>query len=140
LPDSVGLLDASLVPAIAVMLAFSACARTAPPAVPEVGTPETFDVATWNVEQFGNDGDEPEDERQIQNVARVIDGAGVELWALQEIVDADDFARLIDALGDEWDAVLDRSSSSLKFAFVFRRDAVTPRRVERVLEHEERAF
>src|SRR5690606_17836220 len=93
----------------------------------------TFDVATWNVMRFGNDGLPPEDSVQIENVRRVIAESGVELWALQEVEDRRDFQRLLTSLGDEWAGYVDPSSSNLSLAYVYRADAVRPIRTRSIL-------
>jgi len=64
-----------------------------------VGSDSTFDVATWNVEWFGHVERGPADEElQLRRAAHVIRGLDVDLWAVQEIVDPEHFARLIEAL------------------------------------------
>ena len=51
-----------------------------------VGTDATLDVATWNIEWFGASYNGPSDDAvQVQNVADIVLGTGIDLWAVQEI-------------------------------------------------------
>lgn len=69
-----------------------------PVEIPAQGEAATFDVATWNVEWFGDAGNGPADEEvQLRRIRDVVNGAELELWAVQEVVDADRFADLVDA-------------------------------------------
>lgn len=70
-----------------------------PAEVPARGDAATFDVATWNVEWFGDPGNGPSDEaRQQRNVRDVVAGAALDLWALQEVVDEAAFDALVAAI------------------------------------------
>lgn len=70
-----------------------------PIAVPAQGDAATFDVATWNIEWFGDTGNGPQDEtKQLNRVRDVIRGAQIELWGVQEVTGAAHFARLLDSL------------------------------------------
>lgn len=67
--------------------------------VPARGTDATFDVATWNVEWFGEEGMGPENEAlQLQRVREVISGADLDLWGMQEVVGESAFAALVAGL------------------------------------------
>ena len=66
----------------------SASGQTIAPA----GADDTFDVATWNVEYFGEDGDGdpphhkgPPVEGQLDNVTAIVSQAEIDVWAIQEI-------------------------------------------------------
>lgn len=68
-------------------------------AIPAQGTASTFDVATWNIEWFGDQGNGPQDEDfQLNRVRDVIRGADLELWGVQEVTGVAHFSRLIDSL------------------------------------------
>jgi len=55
--------------------------------VPAKGTATTLDVATWNLEWFGDTSRGPSnDTLQRQNAFDVISGADMDLWGVQEIV------------------------------------------------------
>ena len=117
-----------------------ACSVTHRPTIDPVGTDETLDVATWNVMRFGNDGTGPDNETQIANVRRIIQQAGVDVWALQEMEDRGDFERLLTELGAPWQGILDDSRTNLHLGFVYRSDVIQPQRTRVVLQQEARAF
>lgn len=55
--------------------------------VPAKGTPQSFDIAEWNLEWFGNTGFGPTNEPlQLGNVRDVIQGTDFDLWAVEEVV------------------------------------------------------
>jgi endonuclease/exonuclease/phosphatase family metal-dependent hydrolase len=67
-----------------------------PVAVPSRGDAGTLDVATWNIEWFGDSGRGPaNDQVQAWRVRDVIVGADLDLWGLQEITSGADFADLL---------------------------------------------
>ena len=67
--------------------------------VPAKGTATTLDVGTYNLEWFGDNTYGPSDNTlQRQNVADVIAGADLDLWGLEEIVSATQFATLKSSL------------------------------------------
>lgn len=68
-------------------------------AIPPFGEPGSLDVATWNLEWFGSWHEGPTDEaRQLAGVRAVVAGLDMDLWALEEVVSAEQFAELIDGL------------------------------------------
>jgi endonuclease/exonuclease/phosphatase family metal-dependent hydrolase len=68
-------------------------------AVPAQGTPTTLDIGNWNVDWFGATNFGPSDEAlQLRNVADVMDGADLDIWGLEEVVDAGQFATLVSDL------------------------------------------
>ncbi|MEX0747402.1 MAG: endonuclease/exonuclease/phosphatase family protein, partial [Rhodothermales bacterium] len=102
--------------------------------IPVKGSATTFDVATWNIEHFGNDGAEPhDDERQFENVRQVILQSQIDLWAVQEIEDDADFERLVSALGGGWRGELDRASTNLNVGFIYNSDVIHLRRSRNIL-------
>jgi endonuclease/exonuclease/phosphatase family metal-dependent hydrolase len=89
------------------MLALAACeaptaARTrpvpggpSPVVVPAQGTATTLDVASWNVEWFGDASNGPSnDALQLSNVRDVIAGADCDVWGMEEVVDVADWNSL----------------------------------------------
>jgi endonuclease/exonuclease/phosphatase family metal-dependent hydrolase len=53
--------------------------------VPPKGTPQTLDIAEWNVEWFGHTGFGPTNEAlQLENVRDVVLGTDVDIWAMVE--------------------------------------------------------
>jgi endonuclease/exonuclease/phosphatase family metal-dependent hydrolase len=123
-------------------------------AIPPRGTDATFDVATWNVEWFGDPGNGPTDELgQLQRVRDVLNGAQIDLWALQEIVGDAEFNDLVAAApgfsgliaddpsvegGPNW--YRDFGDNEQKPALVYRSSAVTVRSARIVLTDEDFAF
>ncbi len=85
------------VAALLALLAVPASAQT----VAARGTDATFDVASWNVEHFGDPGYPPSDATQLNNVEAVVSQAGIDLWAFQEIGDADAWQTLLERLQDD---------------------------------------
>ena len=91
----------SLATACDVPLAPSATSRLAPRApqyvtVPVQGSASTLDVATWNVEWFGDPSNGPTNEAlQQSNVRDVIAGADEDIWALEEVVSKSAFDTLV---------------------------------------------
>lgn len=122
--------------------------------IPARGAPETFDVATWNLDWFGDDGNGPTDEAlQLDRVREVVAASGLDLWALQEVVDAGAFRRLVDGLpgweglladepavegGAEWyEGFGDREQ---KVALLYRSEAVELLGARVILTEKNRAF
>lgn len=63
--------------------------------VPAQGTAATLDVASWNVEWFGDASNGPSDDAlQLANVRDVIAGADCDVWGLEEVVDVADWNSL----------------------------------------------
>lgn len=91
--------------AVVVWLALAACGGSATPpdaqpepplTIPARGGAATLDVATWNLEWFGDPGNGPTDEaRQLRRVRDVIQGTDLDLWGVQEVVGAEAFASLL---------------------------------------------
>ncbi len=103
-------------------------------AVPAVGTDATFDVATWNIERFGDAGP-PDNQTQFDNVLAVMQQAEVDLWALQEINDENDFNDLVDALAEGWDGDWTPGAyGSIGYGYVYRTDVVDREQFTLVLE------
>ena len=97
--------------------------------IPPVGTDETFNVATWNIEHFGVEGEGPSDiELQFANVLSVMQQANVHLWALQEMNSQFTFNNLVAALGDGWAGFWqpDLTQFSIGYGFIYRTDRVQP--------------
>ncbi|MFQ5570459.1 MAG: endonuclease/exonuclease/phosphatase family protein [Rhodothermales bacterium] len=99
--------------------------------VPVKGTDATLDVATWNIKQFGSASSSAQ---QIDNVRDVIEQAGIDLWAIQEITDPDDFDRLLADLGDGYNGVL-AASGSLRIGYIYKTDVIRVRAAQHILEN-----
>jgi prepilin-type processing-associated H-X9-DG protein len=71
------------------LLLLSLCLSTASLAqvVPGKGTDTTLDIASWNIEWFGDTANGPINEAlQLQNVRNVIAGSDMDIWGVAEIV------------------------------------------------------
>ncbi len=104
--------------------------------IPPVGTDETFNVATWNIEHFGLTDQGPTNVAlQFENVLSVMQQANVHLWALQEMNDSDTFFDLVEALGENWAGVWqpDQTSFSIGYGYIYRTDVVEPTLVTTIL-------
>jgi endonuclease/exonuclease/phosphatase family metal-dependent hydrolase len=67
--------------------------------IPARGTASTLDFGTWNIEWFGSTSNGPTNETlQLQNVRDVISGTDLDIWGLQEVVDANHFRNLVSQL------------------------------------------
>ncbi len=105
--------------------------------LPAVGTAATLDVATWNVEHFGNPNSGPgNDALQFENVLAVMQAAEIDLWALQEMDIEADFDALVDALGDPYagDWVADGTSFPIGYGFIYNTDVVQRLAVQTILD------
>ena len=114
--------------ALAAVLAVPASAQT----VPMRGDAGTFDVASWNLEFFGAPTQGPSnDATQLNNVAAVIEQGGIDLWALQEVVDQTEWGQLLDRVRDEGYAgvlgpqVSNNATFDQRLAFVYDTRVVT---------------
>src|SRR5262249_56680409 len=55
--------------------------------VPAKGSATTLDVASWNIEWFGDTGNGPTNEPlQLQNVRDVVGGTDFDIWGFAEVV------------------------------------------------------
>jgi endonuclease/exonuclease/phosphatase family metal-dependent hydrolase len=103
--------------------------------IPVLGTPETFDVATWNVLWFGNPSNGPsDDDAQVRHVKDVILETKVDFWALQEVASTSRFQQLLDALGSDWAGDLASNSGTQRIAFVYNTTVVSKRNIKHILE------
>lgn len=84
----------------------------------------TFEVATWNIEWFGNASDGPEDdELQFQNVKTLITTLDADVYALQEISNPDMFAALDEEL-EEYEGVLAGFDQVQKTAYLYKTSTI----------------
>jgi endonuclease/exonuclease/phosphatase family metal-dependent hydrolase len=104
-----------LLPLLSVLFATAAVAQD----VPSVGTAATFDVATWNIEDFDDS-----DGAQYDNALAVIGQADIDLWALQEINSQFAFNNLIEDLGAGWEGTWTNGSGPLGYGYIWRTDVV----------------
>lgn len=110
------------------------------PEIPVLGTDSTLDVGTWNLEWFGDRSNGPSPEGgQLDNVWTLLDAAGVDVWAVQEVAREYQFCDLVAQL-EGYDGLLAIDSlvvdgaanysdfaagGELKVGLVYRSGAVT---------------
>ena len=82
------------------------------------GTSLTLDVITWNIENY------PKDSLTINYTIELVNAMDVDIIALQEISNVDDFNKLINSL-NEWHGYCVCSSSfDINLAFLYRSDII----------------
>lgn len=122
--------------------------------IPARGAAATFDVATWNLDWFGDTGNGPADEAlQLRNIRDVLAGAALDLWAVQEVVDQGAFDALVAAVpghaglvaddpsvegGPEW--YRDFGDREQKVALIWRTEALAVEGARIILTGEDHAF
>ncbi|MEO0560370.1 MAG: endonuclease/exonuclease/phosphatase family protein [Bacteroidota bacterium] len=122
------------------LLVLVSAALSADAQIPPQGDAATFDVATWNIENFGT-GSGGAAQRDI--VVDVIRAADIDLWALQEIVDVNDFNALLQELeNDGYRGVLgpDPGGGGQRLAYVYNENVVTSLATQTVLAGNEFSF
>jgi endonuclease/exonuclease/phosphatase family metal-dependent hydrolase len=90
--------------------------------VPKYGNDTLLDIACWNIEWFGDTQFGPTDEPlQLSNVAKVIKGAGVDVWSLEEVSHPNAWASLTNQLTDYDNAIVTYGQTQ-KTALLWRKD------------------
>jgi len=90
----------------------------------DVSKDETFNVATWNIEWFGNSSNGPDNtELQFNNVKQVIETMDLDLYALQEISNVQEFYRLVDSL-DEYSGFIANYGQTQKVAYLYKTSVI----------------
>ncbi len=85
---------------------------------------ETLDVTTWNIEFFGRSDRGPTDiDLQFEEVKKLIEELGSDIFGLQEIWNNQMFAQLVDAL-DDYDGFISTYSSSMDVAFLYKKNTI----------------
>lgn len=106
-----------------------------------MGSDATLDVATWNIEWFGSSTNGPSDEaRQLTNVRAVLEGSGVDLWAVQEIANESAWEALLAELGPDYDGRLTPTRASQRFGFIYRKDVIRPAAHRVILQSFDHSF
>lgn len=122
------------------VLALACGASSADAQIPPRGETASFDVATWNIENFGT-GSGGATQRGL--VADVIRAADIDLWALQEIVDVNDFNALLQELeNDGYRGVLgpDPGGGGQRLAYLYNETVVTSLATQSILSGNEFNF
>jgi endonuclease/exonuclease/phosphatase family metal-dependent hydrolase len=102
--------------------------------VPGVGSPDRLDVATWNIEWFGDPMNGPSNvELQFNNVLAVMRQAEIDLWSLQEIASPFQFNRLLDSLGTGWAGQRGDLGGTQRTAFIWRTSRINRISMDHIL-------
>jgi len=81
---------------------------------------ETFDIATWNIEWFGDNNNGPENDiLQLENVIQVVETMDMDIYALQEISNPTLFRTLVESL-ENYNGFISNYSQSQKVAFLYK--------------------
>lgn len=88
--------------------------------IQDFGSEATLDIATWNIEWFGSASNGPSNvDIQVQNVADIIMGSGIDIWAVQEIADVNRALELEAMLPDYWEGILATDSGQQRVGFMW---------------------
>lgn len=88
--------------------------------VPSVGSPENLDIATWNIEWFGDPNNGPSNLLlQKDRVEQVIKQSGIDIWAFQEISNEVIFNAMMSNL-PAYSFVLAQYTQTQKTAFIWK--------------------
>lgn len=90
----------------------------------DVSKDETFDIATWNIEWFGDNSNGPEnDALQLENVIQVIETMDLDVYALQEISNPILFRTLVESL-ENYSGFISNYSQSQKVAWLYKTSTI----------------
>ena len=91
----------------------------------DVGSDATLDVAAWNVEWFGSSSHGPSNvDVQVQNVVDIMLGSGIDIWAVQEIVNQTRAQEVLDKLPSSWDGMLATESGQQRVGYFWDTDVL----------------
>lgn len=90
----------------------------------EISKDLTLDIAAWNIEWFGHSNGPEDLELQFENVKTVITTMDMDLYALSEISNLNQFNRLVDELEDYGGFIAHFSSQTQNTAFLFKRSVI----------------
>jgi hypothetical protein len=102
-----------------------------------VGSEETLELASWNIQNF------PGDQATAGRVAQLIEEMDLDLVAVQEITDVDAFEQVVDQLPRHWHVLSDDEYSSgeyQKTGFVYRSDFIQLRSTLSIFQSDGYAF
>ncbi|MEN9510234.1 MAG: hypothetical protein RLZZ370_53 [Bacteroidota bacterium] len=108
--------------------------------IPNLGSDTLLEAACWNIEWYGNPGYGPTNEAlQQQNVTKVLQSAGMDLWALCEVADSNAWKALLNNL-PEYGGVITNYAQVQKTALLYRKSMFQVLRVRNLLPVYEREF
>jgi len=103
--------------------------------VAKYGTSSTFDIATWNIEQFPLQGSQT-----IQYVAQLIKDMDIDLFGLQELNDVSAFNQLLDSLPNYDGRISNLPSGTLKLGLIYKKDFISVSNVTQIFTDDWYAF
>jgi len=108
--------------------------------IPNLGSDTLLEAACWNIEWYGNTGYGPTNEAlQQQNVTKVLQSAGMDLWALCEVSDSNAWKDLLKNMPD-YGGVITNYAQVQKTALLYRKSMFQLLRVRNLLPVYEREF
>ncbi len=85
---------------------------------------ETFDIATWNIEWFGDSSNGPANVAlQLENVIQVIETMDMDVYALQEISSPELFSTLVERL-DAYNGFISNYTQNQKVAWLYKSSTI----------------
>lgn len=110
-----------LKPLMGLLFGFVGFLNTGLSQVPKIGTDSTLDVATWNIEWFGDSLNGPSNEvTQLKNVTEVIASMDMDIMALCEVSNPGYWQKLQNNLID-YGAVITTFTQTQKTALLYRK-------------------
>jgi endonuclease/exonuclease/phosphatase family metal-dependent hydrolase len=110
-----------LKPLMGLLFGFLGFLNTGLSQVPKIGTDSTLDVATWNIEWFGDSLNGPSNEvTQLKNVTEVIASMDMDIMALCEVSNPGYWQKLQNNL-TEYGAVITTFTQTQKTALLYRK-------------------
>lgn len=108
--------------------------------IPNLGSDTLLEAACWNIEWYGNPGYGPSNEAlQQQNVTKVLQSAGMDLWALCEVADSNAWKALLNNM-PEYGGVITNYAQVQKTALLYRKSMFQVLNVRNLLPVYEREF
>lgn len=88
------------------------------PNVSSIGDSNKIEIVTWNIKRF------PQTNYSDEYVKAIIEGLNADIYVLQEIQSRNKFAAMLSEM-DDYNYLLQQSSSSLNFTLVYRKGVVS---------------
>ncbi|MDE2996371.1 MAG: endonuclease/exonuclease/phosphatase family protein [Bacteroidota bacterium] len=124
-----------------LLVAFTLLPMSAGAQIQDLGSEATLDVATWNIEWFGHSSNGPSNvDTQVANVLDIINGSGIDLWAVQEIANPDRFDELLSLLPTYWRGELASVSGQQRIGYLWDTRVLTLRLSTHILTSQSTAF
>lgn len=100
---------------------------------PKFGTDSLLEIATWNLEWFGDTANGPSDEStQFNNVLKVIKSADIDIWSLEEVSDQQTYTNLLSQLGT-YSSSISTFSQTQKMAIIWKTSLFEKLKEEHIL-------